>query len=114
MAGRRAPSARAAQPLLLDAAAESSPLDEPADALFCDVALPVPLDSTFTYSCGDLSPVAGGRVVVPFGSSSKRLSGIVTRLVAFGYAFIRDNVPSLPLGHLLIKGALHLGAGVVL
>jgi primosomal protein N' (replication factor Y) len=50
-------------------------------ALFCDVALPVPLDLTFTYEAAGLEPVAGGRVVVPFGQGAeKKLSGIVTRV----------------------------------
>jgi primosomal protein N' (replication factor Y) len=46
--------------------------------LFCDVALPVPLDTTFTYRLDGVEPVVGGRVVVPF--REKRLSGIVTAL----------------------------------
>ncbi len=46
---------------------------------FCDVALPVPLDATFTYRIGEgQSPVIGGRVIVPF--REKKLSGIVVRL----------------------------------
>jgi primosomal protein N' (replication factor Y) (superfamily II helicase) len=47
---------------------------------FCDVAVPVPLDATFTYRIPENSPepVVGGRVVVPF--REKRLSGIVTEL----------------------------------
>jgi primosomal protein N' (replication factor Y) (superfamily II helicase) len=47
---------------------------------FCDVAVPVPLDATFTYSLPeDLpEPCIGGRVIVPF--RDKRLSGIVTDL----------------------------------
>ena len=50
-------------------------------ALYCDVALPVPLDALFTYEAGDLEPIAGGRVVVPFGrGAEKKLSGIVTRV----------------------------------
>ncbi len=50
-------------------------------ALCCDVALPVPLDAIFTYEAGELEPVAGGRVVVPFGrGAEKKLSGIVTRV----------------------------------
>jgi primosomal protein N' (replication factor Y) len=62
---------------------------EPAQALllpvsqasYCDVALPVPLDLIFTYELGDLEPVVGGRVVVPFGrGAEKKLSGIVTRI----------------------------------
>ena len=45
---------------------------------FCDVALPVPLDSVFTYRVNGAVPVVGGRVLVPF--REKKLSGIVTRL----------------------------------
>ncbi len=46
---------------------------------FVDVALPVPLDTAFTYRVPDgLLPVAGGRVLVPF--RQQRLSGIVTEL----------------------------------
>jgi len=50
-------------------------------AVFCDVALPVPMDVIFTYEAGDLEPIVGGRVVVPFGrGAEKKLSGIVTRV----------------------------------
>src|SRR3954467_3346740 len=52
---------------------------------FCDVALPVPLELTFTYRIGETSPVVGGRVLVPF--RSLRLAGIVTAL--------HDNPPSV-------------------
>src|SRR5437762_12038999 len=45
---------------------------------FCDVALPVPLDMTFTYRVNGHMPVVGGRVLVPFRTS--RLSGVVTAL----------------------------------
>src|SRR5271165_2670070 len=47
---------------------------------FCDVAVPVPLDATFTYSIPDdlTEPCIGGRVIVPF--REKRLCGIVTDL----------------------------------
>ena len=45
---------------------------------FCDVALPVPLDQTFTYSINGEVPVVGARVLVPF--SGQRLMGVVTRL----------------------------------
>jgi primosomal protein N' (replication factor Y) (superfamily II helicase) len=49
--------------------------------VYCDVALPVPLDALFTYEAGELEPVVGGRVVVPFGrGAEKKLSGIVTRV----------------------------------
>ncbi len=50
-------------------------------AVYCDVALPVPLDALFTYDAGTLDPIVGGRVVVPFGrGAEKKLSGIVTRV----------------------------------
>src|SRR5690349_12399647 len=45
---------------------------------FCDVALPVPLEMTFTYRVNGLTPVVGGRVLVPFRTS--RLPGVVTAL----------------------------------
>ena len=46
---------------------------------FCDVALPVPLDTVFTYSVPDgMQPVVGGRVLVPF--RQQRMSGVVTDL----------------------------------
>jgi primosomal protein N' (replication factor Y) len=49
--------------------------------IYCDVALPVPLDAIFTYEAGELEPIVGGRVVVPFGrGAEKKLSGIVTRV----------------------------------
>ena len=47
--------------------------------LFCDVALAVPLDMTFTYAIPPgMEPVVGGRVLVPF--RQQRLSGIVVEL----------------------------------
>jgi primosomal protein N' (replication factor Y) len=46
---------------------------------FCDVALPVPLDTAFTYRVPEgMEPVAGGRVLVPF--RQQRLTGIVIAL----------------------------------
>jgi len=45
---------------------------------FCDVALPVPLEMTFTYRVNGETPVIGGRVLVPFRTS--RLPGVVTAL----------------------------------
>jgi primosomal protein N' (replication factor Y) len=46
---------------------------------FCDVALPVPLDTAFTYHVPDgMQPVVGGRVLVPF--RQQRMSGVVTAL----------------------------------
>ena len=53
---------------------------------FCDVALPVPLDTVFTYRVPNgLQPVAGGRVLVPF--RQQRLPGVVVDL--------HDRVPSI-------------------
>ena len=46
--------------------------------IYCDVALPVPLDAVFTYRVGEHAPVLGGRVLVPF--REKRLPGIVVEL----------------------------------
>jgi primosomal protein N' (replication factor Y) len=68
-----------------DPSAESEatqiPLLPQTQAVYCDVALPLPLDALFTYEVGDLEPIIGGRVVVPFGrGSDKKLSGIVTRI----------------------------------
>ncbi len=45
---------------------------------YCDVALPVPLDQTFTYAVNGVVPVVGARVLVPF--SGQRLMGVVTRV----------------------------------
>jgi primosomal protein N' (replication factor Y) len=47
-------------------------------ALFCDVALPVPLDQTFTYAVNGVAPVVGARVLVPF--SGQKLMGVVVRV----------------------------------
>src|SRR5580704_11804440 len=54
---------------------------------FCDVALPVPLDTAFTYRIPDgMQPVVGGRVLVPF--RQQRMSGVVTAL--------HDRAPKVP------------------
>src|SRR5437868_10148121 len=46
---------------------------------FCDVAVPVPLDTVFTYRIPEgMAPVVGGRVLVPF--RQQRMSGIVVAL----------------------------------
>ncbi len=46
---------------------------------FCDVVVPVPLDTAFTYRVGGGNvPVVGGRVLVPF--RQQRMSGIVVDL----------------------------------
>jgi len=47
-------------------------------AAFCEVALPVPLDRTFTYAVNGQVPAVGARVLVPF--SGQRLMGVVMRL----------------------------------
>lgn len=46
--------------------------------LYCDVALPVPVDRIFTYSTNGVTPVIGGRVLVPF--RREQLQGIVVGL----------------------------------
>ena len=45
---------------------------------FADVALPVPLDRTFTYAVNGVVPAVGARVLVPF--SGQRLMGVVMRV----------------------------------
>jgi primosomal protein N' (replication factor Y) len=53
---------------------------------FCDVAVPVPLDTVFTYRVPEgFAPVVGGRVLVPF--RQQRMSGLVTAL--------HDRVPEV-------------------
>ena len=46
--------------------------------LYCDVALPVPLDRVFTYALGESQPAVGARVLVPF--RNEKLAGIVVRV----------------------------------
>jgi primosomal protein N' (replication factor Y) (superfamily II helicase) len=66
---------------------------------FCDIALPVPLDTTFTYRVpggngllgNGQQPVVGGRVLVPF--REQRLSGVVVAL--------HDHEPSVKTKSLL-------------
>jgi primosomal protein N' (replication factor Y) len=45
---------------------------------YCDVALPVPLDRSFTYAVNGAAPAVGARVLVPFGA--QRLMGVVVRV----------------------------------
>ncbi|MDE1177585.1 MAG: primosomal protein N' [Edaphobacter sp.] len=45
---------------------------------YADIALPVPLDQTFTYAVNGVVPVVGARVLVPF--SGQRLMGVVMRV----------------------------------
>ncbi len=47
-------------------------------SLYCDVALPVPLDRSFTYELRGQWAVAGGRVLVPF--AGQRLLGVVVKV----------------------------------
>jgi primosomal protein N' (replication factor Y) len=47
-------------------------------SLYCDVALPVPLDRAFTYILGPLEAEVGARVLVPFGG--QMLQGVVVGL----------------------------------
>jgi primosomal protein N' (replication factor Y) len=51
-------------------------MDQP--PAYCDVALPVPLDQTFTYAVNGATPAIGARVLVPF--SGQRLMGVVIRV----------------------------------
>ena len=46
--------------------------------LYCDVALPVPLDRSFTYAVNGVEPCIGARVLVPF--SGQMLMGVVVRV----------------------------------
>lgn len=53
---------------------------------FCDVALPVPLDTVFTYRIpAGLAPEVGGRVLVPF--RQQRMAGIVVN--------VHDHAPAV-------------------
>ena len=47
-------------------------------SLYCDVALPVPLDRSFTYAVNGQVPAVGARVLVPF--AAQRLMGVVVRV----------------------------------
>lgn len=46
--------------------------------IFCDVALPIPLDRAFTYAIDHVTPAVGARVLVPF--RNEKLAGIVLRV----------------------------------
>ncbi len=46
-------------------------------SLFCDVALPVPIERSYTYRLGDFDAETGARVLVPF--AGQRLVGFVVR-----------------------------------
>ncbi len=51
---------------------------------YADIALPVPLDQTFTYKVNGVVPPVGARVLVPF--SGQKLMGVVMR--------VHDDAPS--------------------
>ena len=60
-------------------------------AEFCEVALPVPLDATFTYRVPEgMLPIVGGRVLVPF--REQRLLGVVTGLHDHAPKVIAKNI----------------------
>src|SRR5580704_16532869 len=74
-------------------------------ALYCDVALPVPLDQLFTYAVNGAmpgnGPVVGARVIVPF--SGQRLMGVVVRVHEDVPA---DNFEIKPVQQVLDEAAL--------
>src|SRR5947209_17112331 len=76
---------------------------------FCEVALPVPLDATFTYRVPEsLLPVAGVRVLVPF--RQRRLLGVVTDLHDRPPKFHAKNIVSVADREpVLDEGLLRLG-----
>jgi primosomal protein N' (replication factor Y) len=81
-------------------------------AEFCEVAVPVPLDATFTYRVPDgLLPVVGGRVLVPF--RQKRVLGIVTDLHNRPPKVkAKDVISALDFSPVLDEGLLRLGRWV--
>ena len=70
-------------------------------SLFCDVALPVPLDQTFTYAVNGVVPAVGARVIVPFGG--QRLMGVVMRVHDVPLA---DGIEAKPVQTVMDEGAL--------
>ena len=80
---------------------------------FCDVALPVPLDTPFTYKVDGAPVVAGGRVIVPF--REKRLQGIVLRLhdeAPSGNVKLKSVIAALDSTPVLDESLLALGAWI--
>ncbi len=69
--------------------------------LFCDVALPVPLDQIFTYAVNGVVPVVGARVLVPF--SGQRLMGVVVKVHHVAPA---DGIEVKPVQQVLDDAAL--------
>src|SRR3954469_9253307 len=76
-------------------------------AQFCDVAVPVPLDTVFTYRIPEgMAPVVGGRVLVPFRQI--RTPGIVLQVHDHEPAVKTKDIlnvldPEPALGDLLLK-----------
>ena len=70
-------------------------------SLFCDVALPLPLDQTFTYAVNGTVPAVGARVIVPFGG--QRLMGVVMRVHDVP---LPDGVEVKPVQTVMDEGAL--------
>ncbi len=70
-------------------------------SLYCDVALPVPLDRNFTYALGGLKAEVGARVLVPFGG--QRLVGVV---VAAHNTAAADDVDVKPVELVLDEAAI--------
>ena len=80
---------------------------------YCDVALPVPLDTPFTYKIDGAPVVAGGRVIVPF--REKRLQGIVLRLhdeTPGGNVKLKSVIAALDSTAVLDENLLALGAWI--
>ncbi|MGO8718482.1 MAG: primosomal protein N' [Acidobacteriaceae bacterium] len=72
--------------------------------LFCDVALPIPVDRVFTYSVEGISPVVGGRVLVPF--RREQLQGIVVAL--HDRAPVSENDSATPVSPTAIRPILRV------
>ncbi len=68
---------------------------------FCDVALPVPLDRTFTYAVNGTVPEVGARVLVPF--SGQRLMGVVLRVHNDA---LPDGIAAKPIQSVMDEGPL--------
>ncbi len=61
---------------------------------FCDVALPVPVDSLFTYAFGEAAePVVGGRVLVPF--RQEQMQGVVVRVHSDAAQLTQTKIKSI-------------------
>jgi primosomal protein N' (replication factor Y) len=71
---------------------------------YCDVALPVPLDRTFTYAVNGVVPAVGARVIVPF--SGQKLMGVVMRVHDEP---LPDGVEAKPVQMVMDVGALLSG-----